>query len=119
VIWIEDFVERETPVARKRVTDAEAAVQQEKDDMTRAEIAGLISREHEKTFKEMLVAIGYSLSYPASSDPREDEEDVDDEETEQGKLSKDDEPGWVMGTITKTVQQCMEIFRQKQMKLEE
>jgi len=27
-------------------------------------------------------------------------EDEDDEETEQGKLNEDDEPGWVMGTIT-------------------
>jgi len=35
-----------------------------------------------------------------------------------GKLSEDDEPGWVMGTFTKTVQQNMERFRQKQMKLD-
>jgi hypothetical protein len=34
-------------------------------------------------------------------------------------LSEDDEPGWVMGTITKTVRQGMERFRQKQMKLDE
>jgi hypothetical protein len=34
-------------------------------------------------------------------------------------LSEDDEPGWVMGTITKTVQQHMERFRQKQMKIDE
>jgi hypothetical protein len=41
--WIEDYVERETAGARKRVEDAEAAVHQEKDDMTHAEIAGLKS----------------------------------------------------------------------------
>jgi hypothetical protein len=29
--------------------------------------------------------------------------DDEDEETEQGKLSEDDEPGWVMGTISKMV----------------
>ena len=34
-------------------------------------------------------------------------------------LGENDDPGWVMGTITKTVQQCMERFRQKQMKLDE
>ena len=67
----------------------------------------------------MLVAIGDSLSDLASSDDGEDGEDDDDEETEQGKLSEDDEPGWVMGTITKTVQQRMERFRQKPMKLDE
>jgi len=67
----------------------------------------------------MLVATGDSISDLASSDNGEDGEDEDDEETEQGKLSDDDQPGWVMGTITKTVQQRMESFRQKQMKLDE
>jgi len=117
--WIEDYVERETAGARKQVEDAEAAVQQEQDDMTHAEIAGLTSREPEKTFEEMLVAIGDSLSDLSSSDDGEDEEEEDDEETEQGNLSEDDEPGWVMGTITKTVQQHMDRFWQKKMKLDE
>jgi len=117
--WIEYFVERETAGARKRVEDIEAAVQQEQDDMTHAELTGLTSRKPEKTFEEMLVAIGDSLSDLAGSndgEDGEDGEDEDDEETEQRKLSEDDEPGWVMGTITKTVQQRMERFRQKQMK---
>jgi len=116
--WIEDYVETETTVARKRVEDAEAAVQQEEEDMKHAEIAGLTNREPEMTFDEMMVAIGDSLSDIASSDEGEDEEDQDKEETKQGKPSKDDKPGWVMGTITKTVQQRMKRFRQKQMKLD-
>jgi hypothetical protein len=87
--------------------------------MTHAEIAGLTSREPEKTFVERLVAIGDSLSHHAISDDGEDGADEDDEETEQGNLSENDEPGWVMGTIPKTVQQRMERFREKQMKLEE
>jgi len=110
--WIEDYVERETAGARKRVEDAEAAVQQEQDNMTQAEIAGLTSRKPEKTFEEMLVAIGDSLSDLASSDDGEDGEEEDDEETKQGNLSKHDQPGWVMGTITKTVQQRMKRFQQ-------
>jgi len=117
--WIEDYVERETAWARKRVEDAEAAVQQEQDDMKYAEFAGLTNKQAEMTFEEMMVAIGDSLSDLASSDNEEDREDEDDEETEHGKLSEDDEPGWVMGTITNTVQQHMERFRQTQMKLEE
>jgi hypothetical protein len=117
--WIEHYVERETAGARNRVKDAEAAVQQGQDDMTHAEIAGLTSTEPEKTFEEMLDAIGDSLSDLASSDDGEDGEEEDDEVTEQGNLSEDDEPGWVMGTITKTVQQRMERFPQKQMKLDE
>jgi hypothetical protein len=112
-------VERETAGARKRVEDVEAAVQPEQDDMTQTDIAGVTSREPEKTFEEMLVAIGDSLSDLASSDDGEDGEDEDDEETELGNLSEDDEPGWVIGTITKTVQQRMQRFRQKQMKLDE
>jgi len=76
--WIQDYVERETAGARKRVEDAEAAVQQEQDDMTQAEIAGLASRAPEKTFEVMLVAIGDSLSDLASSDDGEDGEEEDD-----------------------------------------
>jgi len=117
--WIEYVVERETAGARKRVEDAEAAVQQEQDDMTHAELVGLTSRKPEKILQEILVAIGDSLSDLASSDDGEDGEDEDDEETEQGKLSEDDEPSWVMGTITTTVQQRMERLRQKQMKFDE
>jgi len=86
--------------------------------MTHAEIAGLTPREPEKTFEEMMAAIGDSLSDLASSDNGEDGED-EDEETELGTLSEDDEPGWVMGTISKTVQQRKESFRQKQIKLDE
>jgi len=77
--WIEDFVERETAGARKRVENAGAAVQQEQEDMTHAEFAGLTSRKPEKTLKEMLVAIGDSLSYLASPNHSEDGEDEDDE----------------------------------------
>jgi len=103
VKWIEDYVERETAGARKRVEHAEAAVQQEQDDMMHTEIVGLTSREPEKTLEEMMAAIADSLSDLASFDDGEDGQN-EDEETEQGKLSEDDEPGWVMGTITKTVQ---------------
>jgi hypothetical protein len=112
------FVERETAGARKRVEDAEAAVEQEQDDMTHTGFAGLTSREPEMMFEEMLVAIGDSLSDLACSNDGEDGEDEDAKETEQGKLSEDDEPGWVMGTITKMIHQCMERFRQKQIKLD-
>jgi len=87
--------------------------------MTHTELAGLTSRKPENTFEQMLVAIGDSLSDLASSDNGEDGEDEEVEETEQGKLSEDDEPGWVMCTITKMVQQRMESFRQKQMKFDE
>jgi len=87
--------------------------------MKHAEIAGLTFREPEKMFEEMLVAIGDNLSDLAISDNGEDGEDEDDEETKQGMLSKEDEPGWVMGTINKTVQQRMKRFRQKQIKLNE
>jgi hypothetical protein len=65
----------------------------------------------------MLIAIKDRLSDLVSSDDGEEGEDEDYEETEQGKLREDDKPGWVMGTFTKTVQQHMEKFRQKQMKL--
>jgi len=115
--WIEDYVERETAVARKRVEDTHTAVKQEQDDVGSAESGGLTAREPGQTFEEMLDTIGDSLSDLTSSDNEEDGED--DEDTEHGKLSEDDEPGWVMGTISKTVQQRMERFREKQIKLDE
>jgi len=87
--------------------------------MKHAEIVGLTYRAPKKTFEEMLVAIGDSLSDLASPDNGEDGEDEDDEETEQGKLSEEDQPGWVMVTMTITVQQCMERFWQNQTKLDE
>ena len=55
--WIVDYVERVTAGARKRVEDAKAAVQQEQEDMMHAGIAGLTTREPEKTFEEMMVMI--------------------------------------------------------------
>jgi len=54
----------------------------------------------------MLNAIRGSPSDLASSYKEEDAEDEeDDDDTEQGNLSEDDEPGWVMGTISKMVHQ--------------
>jgi len=101
---IEDYVEGETAGARKRVEDAEASVEHEQDDVTHADIAGLTSRQSAKTSAEILVAIGENLNDLVSSDDGEDGADEDGEDTAQGKLIKDDEPGWVMGTITKMVQ---------------
>jgi hypothetical protein len=67
----------------------------------------------------LLVPIGDSRIVLASSDDGEDWEDDDAADTKQGKVSEDDEPGWVMGTITKTVQYHMERSQQKTMKLDE
>jgi hypothetical protein len=81
-------------------------------DTNHAETMGLTPRGPEKTIEEMLVASGDSQSDLATSDDGEDEEGNADD-TAQGKLSDDDEPGWVMGTITNTVQQRMERCQQK------
>jgi len=109
-------VVRETTVARKRVEDAETAIKQEQEDMRSAESRGLTSREPGQTFEEMLHAIWDRLSDLASSDDEEDGED--DEDTQQGKLGEDDEPGWVMDTISKTVQHRLESFLQKKLELD-
>jgi hypothetical protein len=69
----------------------------------------------------MLTAIRNSMSDLASSKDEEDGEDKDDdkEDTGHGNLSEDDEPGWVMGTISKMVPHRMESFHQKQLRLDE
>jgi len=66
-----------------------------------------------------MFAIGDSLRDLASSDDQDNGEDEDDEDTEVGKLREDDEPGWVVGTISKIVQQHMRRFWHMQMKLDE
>jgi len=48
--WIEDYVERETAVARKWVEDAETAIKQVQDYMRNAEMAGLTTSKPETTF---------------------------------------------------------------------
>jgi len=116
--WIEDFVEKETAVARKRIQDAEIATMQ---DMTAAENGCPTTGKPETTFEEMLKGIGDSLGDLTSSDDEQDGKYTADneEDTELGKLSDDDEPAWVMGTITTPIQHCMESFRQKQITLDE
>jgi len=65
--------------------------------------------------------VGDGLSNLASFEDEVDKknEDDDEEDTELGKLSDDDEPGWVMATISKTVQHRMQTFWEEQMRLAE
>jgi len=113
--WIEDFVETETAVAKKRVQDTDTAMMQELNEMTTA------TGKPKTMFAKMLNTIGDSLSDLACSKDEQDGEDeeYDEEDTELGKLSDDDEPAWVMGTISKTVQHRMDSFRQNQIRLHE
>jgi len=106
-------------VARKRVEDAQIAIRKEPKDMISADNVGLTTREPKSLFEEMMIAIGDSLSDVPSSDHQDDGDDEDDEDTELCKLSQDDEHSWVVGTISKTVQQRMERFQQMQMKFDE
>jgi hypothetical protein len=75
----------------------------------------------EITFEEMLNGIEDIQSDHASSEDEEDgeNEDYDIEYTRHGKLSEDDEPGWVLGTMSPMVLHRMESFRQKQMRLDQ
>jgi len=88
--------------------------------MRKAEKAGLPTTMPDSAFEEMLNPIKDSLSDLASSDYVEDGLDEDDDEVDPGvgKLSKDDKPSWVMGTISNMVQHRKNHFQQKQMKLD-
>jgi hypothetical protein len=81
----------------------------------------MITRNLEKTFEHMLNTIGDSLIDLASANNEEDAEDQEDGEEAmvQRLVSNDDESDWVMGTISKMVQQHRQRFRQRQMKLDE
>jgi len=116
---MEDYVERETAVAKKFVEDAETVIKQEQEEMTSAENVELTIRDREKMSQEMVSAIGDSLSDLASFDDGKDGQDEDGQAMELVTLSDDDEPGWVVSTISTIVQQHEERFRQKQLKLHE
>jgi len=118
---IKDYVEGETAVARMRVEDAETAIKLEQEDVRNAEKAGLTTTKPETTFGKMWNVIRDSMRDHASSDIGEDGEDkdLDEADTELGKHSEDDEPSWVIGTISKLLHHQMERFRQKQMKFDE
>jgi len=116
---MEDYVERETAVAKKCVEDAETVIMQEQEEMTSAENVELTIRDREKMSQEMVSGIGDSLSDLASFDDGKDGQDEDGQAMELGTLSDDDEPGWVVSTIPTVVQQHEERFRQKQLKLYE
>jgi len=102
--WIEDDVDGETTVARPRVADTETATKQERQDMRNADKAGLTTTKPETTSEVMLIAMGDGPSNLPSPDDGEDGDCEDDDEgdPDQGKLSEDDEPGWVLSMITKT-----------------
>jgi len=69
----------------------------------------------------MLNAIVHSLSAPVSSHDEENRQDENDNEadSELGNLCKDNEPDWVIGTITNMVQQCMKCVQNIQIRLDE
>ena len=51
--WIEDYVDRATTVARKRVQDAETAIMQELEHMRNVEKVRWTTTKPERTFEEM------------------------------------------------------------------
>jgi len=121
VKYIENYVDRETTVARTRVQDAEIVIMREQDDMKNVEKAQSTTTMPETTFEETLNAIWDYLRDVANSGDGEDgdDEDDDEEDTELHNLNEDDEPGWVMCKISKTVQHNMESFQQMKMTLDE
>jgi hypothetical protein len=78
-----------------------------------------MNREPKKSIEVIKMAIGDSWSDLASPDNGEHREEKDDDDKEQGMLSKDHKPGWVMDTITKTVLQRVDRIRQTQLQLGE
>jgi len=115
---IKDYKNHETAWARKQVVNTETVITQEQEDMSSAEKEQPTTRKPDISFEEMLNAIGNSLSDLVCSDDDEDGDDVEAAaDTEFGKVSKDDEPDWVMGTISKTVPHCAVSVWQKRMTL--
>jgi len=115
---IGEYVNREAAVARKWVQVGETAIMQEQKDTWEAENAQLRTREPERMFQEMLVAIVDSPGDLASSVDVEHRDSKLDEDKELGKLRDDDEPGRKMRIISNIVHQLVERAPQKQMILD-
>jgi hypothetical protein len=94
---------------------------QKQEDMRNAKTTESRSRKSVNTFEVMLYAIRDSLSNLASANDDEDGEDEegDEKESQLGKMSEDDIPDWVIGTISKTVVQNLKPYWQKQIRLNE
>jgi 5,10-methylene-tetrahydrofolate dehydrogenase/methenyl tetrahydrofolate cyclohydrolase len=105
---IEDYVERVTTVPRTRVKDTETTIKQDEEETRNADYAGVTTRQPEKICEEMMIRMGASLIDVASSDDEDDGDCGGSEDKELGKLSEDDEPGWAVVTIFKTVQHGIE-----------
>jgi hypothetical protein len=105
-------------VALKQVQEPETAIMQ---NMTTAANMGATTGKPDTTFEEMLNMIRDSLCDLVSSDDEQDGEDEDDDEedTELSNVGDDDEGGWLIGTITKTVGYRMESLRQQQLRHDE
>jgi hypothetical protein len=114
-------VDRKTAVARKLVQDPETAMIHEQHHMGNVEKGCLTTTQPEISFEEMLNAIRDCLSNLECSEDVEyrKQQDDDEDDTGHGKLSEDDEPGWVMGTILKKQQHRIKSLGQKQMKIDE
>jgi hypothetical protein len=76
---------------------------QEQEHMGHVEKGRSTTTKTKITLEEILTAIGDRLSNLESSEDEQDgdEEDDDEEDTAHGKVSEDDEPGWVMQRISK------------------
>jgi len=100
-------------VATIWVEDAETMIEQEQEDWKNAEKAQLIIRKSDNAFQEVLDAIWDSMNDLRSSENEEDVENTEDiaEDIELANLSEDDKPGWVIGTISKTVQHQMRSYQ--------
>jgi hypothetical protein len=99
----EDYVDRETAAARRRVDVAETVIEQEKNNMRITAQAGLTTRKSKTVFKEIFNSIGDSLRDLACSTNGEDGEGGhnNEENTELGTMTKDEQPRWVVGAISK------------------
>lgn len=87
--------------------------------MRKAEPAELATMWPTITAGHMTIAIGDSLSNHACSKTVQYGHDENDEDTELGKLSEDDQPGWVVATMSISAHQQMQSYTQMWMKLDE
>lgn len=106
-------------MARKQNQQAETPIKPEQKDMRNADMVGLKTRKPKTIFHKILNEFGDSKRDLPGLENREDGEcsDEDEDDIVMCKLSEDDRPCQVLGTISRTIPHHLHRFQRMQIKI--
>jgi hypothetical protein len=108
--YAQNSVECELAAARKGVEQTERACEQQQQDITNADNARITTRDFEIRCPKMIIATaaipnGFGFFVNVGNEDHENDQD-----TVLSKLTEEDKPSWVVGTVSKMVHQQIERY---------